>query len=238
MLGKTISAITVFMLLGTATLAQDNSPSLVLTPRTGFSLAPAIGAAPVETLTVPADTEAAVTMLSGLHTRISRVDDPVTARLQQAVYVDGQIALPPGSILNGRVTRVQLAGRMHRPAELGFRFETITLPSGETEPISAVLSSLDTPGLLKARLDSEGYLKGTRGFSMKALMGGLAGVGALGLGKAAFAASSTVGTFVPVGGAAILGYAALFPKGSDVNVPPDTRCHIRLNYPVTVRIGW
>ena len=73
---------------------------------------------------------------------------------------------------------------------------------------------------------------------MKALMGGLAGVGALGLGKAAFAASSTVGTFVPVGGAAILGYAALFPKGSDVNVTPDTRCHIRLNYPVTVRIGW
>lgn len=238
MLGKTFSAITVFILLATAAVAQTNSPSLVLTPRSGFSLAPAIGTAPVETLTVPADTEAAVTMLSGLHTRISRVDDPVTARLQQAVYVDGQIALPPGSILSGRVTRVQLAGRMHRPAELGFRFETITLPSGETEPISAVLASLDYPGLAKARLDSEGYLKGTRGFSMKALMGGVAGVGALGIGKAAFAASSTVGTFLPVGGAAILGYAALFPKGNDVNVPPDTRCRIRLNYPVTVRIGW
>jgi len=238
MLGKSISAITVFIFLAIAASAQDYPSSLILTPRNGFNLAPATRSAPIETLTVPAETEAAVTMLSGLHTRISRVDDPVTARLQQAVYVDGQIALPPGSILNGRVTRVQLARRMHRPAELGFRFETITLPSGETEPISAVLAALDNPGLAKARLDPEGYLKGTRGFSMKALMGGLAGVGALGIGKVAMGASSTVGTFLPVGGAAVLGYAALFPKGNDVNVPPDTRCRVRLNYPVTVRIGW
>jgi hypothetical protein len=187
---------------------------------------------------VPADTEAAVTMLSGLHTRISQVNDPVTARLQQAVYVNGQIALPPGSILNGKVTHVQMAGRMRHPAELGLRFESITLPSGETEPISAVLAALDKPGLAKARLDSEGYLKGTRGFSFKALAGGLTGLGALSIGKATLAAGSAISTFVPVGGAAALGFAALWPKGNDVNVPPDTRCRIRLNYPVTVRIRW
>ncbi len=238
MLAKTISVLTILMLLASGTWAQENSPSLMLTPRTMTSAtSPARPVLP-ETLTVPAETEAAVTMLSGLHTRISRVDDPVTARLQQAVYVDGQIALPPGSILNGRVTRVQLAGRMHHPAELGFRFESITLPSGETEPISAVLAALDKPGLAKVRLDPEGYLKGTRGFSMKALAGGLTALGGLGIGKAALATSSAVGTFLPVGGVAVLGYAALWPKGNDVNVPPDTRCRIRLNYPVTVRVQW
>jgi hypothetical protein len=177
-------------------------------------------------------------MLTGLHTRISQVNDPVTARLQQAVYVDGQIALPPGSILNGRVTRVELAGRMRHPAELGLRFESITLPSGETEPISAVLAALEKPGLAKAKLDSEGHLKGTRGISFKALTGGLTGLGALSIGKATLAAGSAVSTFVPVGGAAVLGFAALWPRGNDVNVPPDTNCRIRLNYPVTVRIRW
>jgi hypothetical protein len=128
---------------------------------------------------------------------------------------------------------------MHRPAELGFRFESITLPDGQTEPISAVLAALDKPGLPKARLDPEGYLKGTRGFSLKALAGGFTALGALGVGRAAFAASSAVGTFVPLaGGVALLGYAALWPKGNDVNMPPQTQCRIRLNYPVTVRVQW
>jgi hypothetical protein len=235
---KTISALTVLILFASVCTAQDFSPSLALAPR-GMSLsAPTVEAPPSQTLTVPADTEAAVTMLSGLHTRISQVDDPVTARLQQAVYVNGQIALPPGSILYGKVTRVQAAGRMRHPAELGLRFESITLPSGETQPISAVLAALDNPGLPKAKLDSEGYLKGTRGFSFKALAGGLTGLGALSIGKATLAAGSAISTFVPVGGAAALGFAALWPKGNDVNVPPDTRCRIRLNYPVTVRIRW
>jgi hypothetical protein len=236
---KMISTLTVLIFFVGTCLAQDASPSLALTPRGEARSTSSSGPALIETLTVPAETEAAVMMLSGLHTRVSRVDDPVTARLQRAVYVDGQIALPPGSLLNGKVTRVQLAGRMHRPAELGFRFESITLPDGQTEPISAVLAALDKPGLPKARLDPEGYLKGTRGFSLKALAGGFTALGALGVGRAAFAASSAVGTFVPLaGGVALLGYAALWPKGNDVNVPPQTQCRIRLNYPVTVRVQW
>ena len=239
MMTKTISALTVLIFVVGTCLAEDAHPSLALTPRGVAAATPATGPTSLETLTVPAETEAAVTMLSGLHTRFSQVNDPVTAQLQQAVYVDGQIALPPGSLLNGKVTRVQLAGRMHRPAELGFRFESITLPDGETEPISAVLAALDKPGLAKARLDPEGILRGTRGISLKALAGGFTALGALGVGRAAFAASSAVGTFVPLaGGAALLGYAALWPKGNDVNLPPHTQCRIRLNYPVTVRVQW
>ena len=236
---KLTSMLSLLLLLASTACAQEARSPVTLTPRSGVQLSPAPPLGPsAATLTVPAETEAAVTMLSGLHTRVNQVDDPVTARLQQAVYVDGQIALPPGSLLNGRVTRVQLAGRMHRPAELGFRFESITLPDGETEPISAVLAALDKRGLPKVRLDSEGYLKGTRGFSLKGLVGGAAALGTFGVAKAALGASSVIGTLVPVGGAALIGYAALWPRGNDVNVPPDTNCRIRLNYPVTVRVAW
>ncbi len=238
MVKKSFTFLSAFLFLASGVLAQSEFPALVLTPRSIVSATPAPPTPSIPTLTVPADTQAAVTMLSGLHTRISQVNDPVTARLQQSVYVDGQIALPSGSILKGHVTRVMAPGRMHRPGELGFRFDSITLPSGETEPISAVLASLDNPGPDKVRLDAEGYLKGTRGFSAKALLGGMAGLGAFGISKAAMGASSAVSTVLPVGGAAMLGFAALFPKGNDVNVPPDTRCHIRLNYPVTVRVAW
>jgi len=237
-MSKLLSTFAVLILLSSALSAQDARWPSALTPRSNAQPASPSKLEPAATLTVPADTEAAVTMLSGLHTRVNQVNDPVTARLRQAVYVDGQIAFPPGSLLNGRVTRIQLAGHMHRPAELGFRFESITLPDGETEPISAVLAALDKPGLQKARLDSEGTLIGTRGFSLKGLAGGVAALGIFGVGKAAIASSSAVGTFVPLGGAAVLGYAALWPRGNDVNVPPQTNCRIRLNYPVTVRVSW
>ena len=113
------------------------------------------------------------------------------------------------------------------------KLDAISIPSpGE------LFAALEKPGLAKAKLDSEGYLKGTRGISFKALAGGLTGLGALSIGKATLAAGSAVSTFVPVGGAAVLGFAALWPRGNDVNVPPDTNCRIRLNYPVTVRIRW
>jgi hypothetical protein len=237
-MAKRILVLTILLLFASAACAQDARPPLSLTPRSDVQFSSVPEPPPAATLTVPKDTEAAVTMLSGLHTRINQVDDPVTARLQLAVYVNGQVAFPSGSLLNGRVTRVQLAGRMHRPAEIGLRFESITLPDGETEPISAVLASLDNPGLQKARLDPEGYLKGTRGFSLRGLVVGAGALGVFGVGKAALAASSAVGTLVPVGGAAVLGYAALWPRGNDVNVPPDTKCRIRLNYPVTVRVAW
>lgn len=236
-MGKFLVALTALVLVVPAAWAQDARPGLALTPRSGVQLSPA-EKVPAATLTVPADTEAAVMMLSGLHTRINQVNDPVMARLQQPVYVNGQVAFPLGSLLNGRVTRVQLAGRLHRPGELGFRFESITLPDGQTESISAVLAALDKPGLPKARLDAEGYFKGTRGFSLKGLAGGLAALGTFGVSRAALAASSAAGTFVPVGGAAVLGYAALWPRGNEVNVPPQTKCRIRLNYPVTVRVRW
>jgi hypothetical protein len=237
-MAKRISAVTILLLLASAACAQDARPPSAVTPGGDVQFSSVPEPPPAATLTVPKNTEAAVTMLSGLHTRITQVDDAVTARLQLAVYVNGQVAFPSGSLLNGRVTHLQLAGRMHRPAEIGLRFESITLPDGETEQISAVLASLDKPGLPKVDLDPEGHLKGTRGFSLKGLVGGAGALGAFGVGKAALAASSAVGTFVPVGGAVVLSFAALWPRGNDVNVPPDTKCRIRLNYPVTVRVAW
>ncbi len=190
------------------------------------------------TLTVPADTEAAVTVLSGIHTLVSRVDDPVEARLMKPVYVNGRIALPSGTMLDGRITRIQPAGHLHRPAELAFRFERITLPDGQSAPISAVLSGLELPGLLKVRLDSEGYLKGTRGLPWKGMGVGAAGLGAFAGVKASIAGAATLGNALPAGGAALLAYAFVWPHGNEVNVPPDTRCRVRLSYPVTVRVPW
>lgn len=186
------------------------------------------------TVTVPALSELRVQLLSGIHSRISHVGDPVKARVLQPVYVNGRVALPPGSFLDGRITRVQSAGRMHRPAELSFRFERITLPDGQAEVISTVLAGVDDARSLKSQLDPEGYLKGARFFS-KGIAASVIGLGALGVPLSQLVGSSALKTLFPLGGAGLLGYEILWPRGNEVHLPPDTRCRIRLKDSLTVR---
>lgn len=190
---------------------------------------------PHSTLTIPAASELRVQLLSGIHSQVSRVGDPVTALVLQPVYVNGRVALPVGSLLDGRITRVRPAGHVHRSAELAFRFEQITLPDGQAESISAVLSALDTNRFSRPRLDPEGYLKGARFFASKGMAAGLLGLSAGAIPTARLFASPALHALLPVGGAAFFGYELLWPRGNDVHVLPDTLCSIRLNYPLTVR---
>ena len=218
--------------------AQDSSPPSVLMHRSELPAGVTLAADRGPTLTVPAETEADVELLSGIHTRISNVDDPVRAMLVQPVLVDGRVALPSGTLLDGRITQVRQARRLHRPGELSFRFEQVTLPDGETEPLSAVLARLESPTPTKLRVDAEGHLKGTRGFSWKGITGGFGAWGAAAGLKYAVAGAGALSSFLPATGSALLGFELFWPRGNDVHVPPETRCRVRLNYPLTVRVAW
>jgi hypothetical protein len=176
-------------------------------------------------------------MLSGIHTQVNRANDLVTARLLQPVYIDGRVALPSGSILDGRITMIRKSGHVHRPAELGLRFDKIVLPDGQAEPMAGVLALLDKSRKLDLRLDPEGHLTGGRALSWKTLIGGV-GLGSFGAIKAVASGATAVSMSLSLAGAAAIGYEILWPKGHEVNLPPETRCLIRLNYPLTVRISW
>jgi hypothetical protein len=186
------------------------------------------------TLTIPAETRATVQLLSGIHTRFSRVDDPIKAQLLQPVVIDGKVALPPGTLLEGRVTAVRSASRLNRSAELALRFEQIALPDGDVEPIVAVLAMAPA----NTRLDREGHLKGARSVSWKGLTGGIAAIGSFAVAKATFASSAAFWPILPAAGTAWLGYEFLWRRGGDVHLPPQTSCQIRLDYPLTVRVLW
>lgn len=182
-------------------------------------------------LTVPAETEASMVLLSGIHTKISHVDDVVEGQLIQPVYVDGQLALPSGTLLYGRVKHIRPAGRLHRPAELGLLFDEIWLPNGESEPVTARLAALQNSGGL--RLDREGYLRAGRQISWNLITGTLLGAGALtAIPKiAGMTAAASAGS---IGAAGFLGYFVLFPHGREIHLPPETRCRVRFDYAFTV----
>jgi len=228
---------TAVLVLGFActALAQDYSPSTSLSHRTTADTA-AINER--QSVTVPAETEVRVQVLSGIHSQINHVNDPVVAEVLAPVLVGGKVALPPGSLLDGHITMIRNAGHVHRSAELALRFDHITLPDGEEKPVAAVLAALEHPEGLDIHLDPEGHLTGNRTASWKALLGGVSMVGTYGALKLAAVGSAGASLALPLGGAALISYEAFWQRGREVNMPPDTACRLRLNYPVTVQLPW
>ncbi len=208
------------------------------TPDHNVTLAMAPPGPAARTVVVPAQTEAKIELLSGIHSQVSHEGDLVTAQLVQPIYVGGEVALPAGSLLEGRITRVKQAGRMRRSAEMVLRFESITLPSGQDHPLSAILTYLKPSPSAKTYVDSEGFLKGTRVTPWKRIAAGFAGLGALGVIEGQLAGAAALGASLPIGGGALLGYAFLWPKGNEVHVPPDSTMRIRLRDSLTVRLPW
>ena len=224
------------LVLAFAAMAQDYNPGAPLFHRdtTGESVTEAARL----TLTVPAETEVKVQVLSGIHTQINHVNDPVIAEVLKPVFVEGKIALPPGSLLDGHITMIRNAGHVHRSAELGMRFDRITLPDGQEKPVAAVLAALEHPEALDIHLDPEGHLTCNRTMSWKTLVGGFTALGTYGALKIAAVGSAGATIALPLGGAALISYEALWRRGREVNMPPDTQCRLRLNYPLTVNMPW
>lgn len=232
----------VITLVGMAFLSAAGSrPARAATdePSVGLQRATAqIAPANLSTVIVPAETEAEILLLSGIHSRVSHVGDPFAAQLVRPISVGGQVVLPAGSVIGGRITYIRPAGRLRRPAELGLRFELVTLPDGQNQPISAHLTSLDAMPLTHTAVDSEGILKGTGAGKWKRISGGLLGLGVFSAVQTQIASTAALGLSLPVGGGAVLAYSFLVPKGNDVHVPPETQMRIRLRHPLTLRVNW
>jgi hypothetical protein len=229
------AAITLMVVL--CGLAQESVPNAPLSHRANIPADLSELTRPL-TVTVPAETQVKVSVLSGIDTSVNRVNDPVIAQVLEPVYVKGKIALPPGSLLDGHITMIRNPGHMHRPAELGLRFDRISLPDGQEKPVAALLAALEHPESLNFHLDAEGHLTGNRSVSWKTLFGGVTAIGAYGALKIAAVGSTGASLILPIGGAALIGYEAFWRHGREVDLPPDTRCRLRLNYPLTVRVPW
>ncbi len=208
----------------------------VLLPHRGLpSTAGAARITALPSLTVPAETLIKARMLTGMHTLVSHVNDPIAAETTQPIYISGKLALPAGTLFDGHITGVRKPGRMRHNGRISFRFDYVTLPSGQEIPVSAVLTSLEhTQGVL-GQIDSEGHLEGRRKASWKHFMTGFLTVGGLTAAKVAVASSAALTAAVPASAAAFLGYEIFLMHGGNVSVPPHTRCHIRLNSSLTVQ---
>jgi hypothetical protein len=235
-MGRLSAVIPLIGFLALTAFAQEPGTSVALPHRSGSAAVRTESFVPSGTLTVPAETQVAIQVLSGIHTKINQPNDLVTARLLQPVYVMGRVALPSGSILDGRITMIRNSGHIHRPAELGLRFDKILLPDGQAAPIAGVLATMEESRKFDFHIDAEGHLTGGRALSWKTLIGGV-GLGSFGAIKAVAAGATALSLSPALAGASVIGYEILWPKGHEVNLPPETRCLIRLDYPLTVHVS-
>lgn len=210
------------------------SGSVALARRRGVIHRPASSSQSSAALTVPAETLVKARLISGMHTLVSHVNDPVSAEMTAPVYINGRLALPAGTLFDGHITSVRPPKLMRHNGEIRFRFDHVTLPDGEEVPVSAVITRLENSKGLKGKLDSEGYIEGHRRHSWKSFLAGALGIGGLTAAKVAIASSAALTVAAPASAAAFLSYELFFRHGSNVNVPPLTPCRIRLINSLTI----
>lgn len=88
-------------------------------------------------VTVPTGTAFDVEFLGSVASNTSRAGDTFRVRVARDVVVDGEVAIPGGSEVVGRVTEATPLRKVGGRARLGLEFTDVVLPSGSTIPIDA-----------------------------------------------------------------------------------------------------
>jgi hypothetical protein len=177
---------------------------------------------------VPAGTALMVRLETTLATFSNKPGDPFRGSITQPIVVEGKTIIPPGSIVEGRVTKVSEPRRISGKPSIGILPEAVILPTGERYYLDATLTDTNIPG---TDVSSEGQFKGSGhdrrdlveaggGTAGGMLIGGLAGgpVGIL-VGGAIGAASTTTHWLV---------------KHRSATLPAGTQLTLELNRALTM----
>jgi len=180
---------------------------------------------------VPTDTAIPLALKNTVSSRTAFVGQAVYCETIYPITVGNRIVIPVGSYVKGAVTQVRRPGRVKGKAQLGIRFESLTLPNGTTLPLRATLSSFagnGNQGFRREESTIEGEsskgedagkvattaTEGTIIGGMSSRSGKGAGIGAL---------SGGVGALIWV----------LATRGKEILLTPGTNLELQLATPLT-----
>jgi type IV secretion system protein VirB10 len=120
---------------------------------------PAASPAPVHRLTVPAGTVVQLNLVSPILSKSSKPGDTVRAAVAFPVTVQGQLAIPAGSFVEGQIAKIfDVDKHGHRKVNLQLHFTRLLFASGYALPLDAVnseeMAGLQIPGLDRQTLAS------------------------------------------------------------------------------------
>jgi hypothetical protein len=168
-------------------------------------------------VTIAAGTALPLEMTTALSSSSAQVEAPVTAKLRNAIMVNGDTAIPAGTVLRGTVTDVERAGRVKGRAHVSFAFDEANI-RGDRENVKT------NPLTFEAEATKgEDATKVGAGAVGGAILGGILG-GKKGAVKGA------------AGGAAAGTGVVLATRGDEVTVTEGTSVTATLAQPVTLRV--
>lgn len=187
---------------------------------TMHSLVPAGNAPPpAAQLTIPAGTKVPLALKQALSSKNAREGDAVYAETTFPVVINDRVIIPAGTYVQGKISRVQRAGRVKGRAEVLMHFTTLIYPSGYTVVLPGAVEQV--PGAEKTSVkDEEGTIRqdsqtGQKVGTVASTAGTGAVVGALSNGGKGALIGAGVGGAV---GTAI----ALLTRGNDVRMEAGT----------------
>jgi hypothetical protein len=171
---------------------------------------------PESKVSIPAGAEILLRLEHAITTKSAKVGDPIYAVTSFPYAVDGQMLVPAGTYVQGRISAIQRPGRVKGRAELLFHFTTLIYPNGYTVLLPGAVDNV--PGMEHSQMkNEEGTIRqdSDKGHDVAtaaeaAATGGLIGAAAGGL-KGAGIGGAGVGTAI-----------ALFSRGKDLRLEQGT----------------
>lgn len=180
---------------------------------------------------VPAGTSIPATLTSPLSSASVSAGQSVSMLLGSDFYYNNKLIAPAGSNITGTVIEASKAKRGSMNGKLSVRFTQIYTPYGTQIPISAVIKTDDSSGVLigGTKLDvTKEYAKDLAAGSAAGALSGLV-FGALAGGDVGRGAA--LGTAVGAGGGLV---KSVWDKGNDVEIPANATIELMLTQPITV----
>lgn len=208
--------------------------SLALTAATCFGQAD--NAAPAakdsDTLTIPAGAQIPLALKQAISTKTAREGDPVYATTTFPFVINDRVLVPAGTYVQGRISSVKRAGRVHGRAEVLMHFTSLIYPNGYTILLPGSVQNVPGQGSHGVK-DKEGTIQqdgqtgqkvGTAATTAAtgAAIGGLSGHGWTGAGIGA-----------GIGGAAGAAIGML-TRGHDVTLDEGAAVNMVIQRPIAV----
>lgn len=180
---------------------------------------------------VPAGATVKAMLTAPLSSEYTTTGQTVTLVLNNDFYYSNKLIAPAGSTIYGTVIESSKAKRGGINGKLCVRFNQIYTPYGTQIPISAVIKTNDSSGVLVGGTKVDVAKEYTKDLAAGSAAGALSGLvfGALAGGDVGQGAA--LGTAVGAGGGLV---KSILDKGNNVEIPVNASIDIMLTQPITV----
>ena len=183
---------------------------------------------------VPPGTSVKANVTTPLSSEYLTAGQAVTLSLNNDFYYSGKLVAPAGSIVSGTVVEASKAKHGSMNGKLCVRFNMLTTPHGTQIPISAVIKTDDSSGVLVGGTKMDVTKEYAKDLAVGSAVGALSGLvfGSLASGDK-LGRGVALGTAVGAGG----GLAkSVWDKGNNVEIPSGASIELQLTQPMTVSV--